>query len=129
MKNYFAFKICFSLLEILIALAVLMIGMTSLLTLFGVAASQHQKSVMDTKCALLISNILEEIQKDLTSKSLLSSRNFIVSETYPDIQYYLKLQALYARQELYSVEIYIRWKAGGKWIGEAFHTLLRRQIY
>lgn len=115
--------------EILIALAVLMIGMTSLLTLFGVATAKHQKSVMETKCALLISNILEELQKDLTPKSTLKSHDFEPSVTYPEIQYALKLYPLYAQPDFYSVEIYVRWKAGGQWIGETFYTLLRRQLY
>lgn len=122
-------KKAFSLMEILIALAILMIGMVSLLGVFGVATATHQKSIMETKCALLVSNVLEELRGDFTRVSPVFSQPFTRSLTYPDLEYAYSIHPIDASKEVYWVLIQIRWKFRGEWVGEQITTLLRPKIY
>ena len=106
----------FSLIEILIAMAVLVIGMVGVLAVFSSAVGLHKRGVDQTSAALLAETILEGAQAfalEGQTADQISTRGggryvFRTSENYPGYQYKMICTELGEREYKLVVEVRLR---------------------
>jgi len=121
----------FSLLEVLIAMAVLTVGAGSLIALFAAASSTHRRSVDRTRAALVADEIVAQAQllysPDVKPEDLDAAMKTRLPELIGDYRWEIKTfhpqGEGWTEAELW-VHIAIRWRRSGKAREEEFDTVL-----
>ncbi len=106
----------FSLIEILVALAILVIGMAGVIATFSSGISLHKQGIDQTSAALVAESVLERMQAAaLAGKSAeeLSTgsdgaNQFVSSERYPAYQKRIICEELNDREYLLTVDVRLR---------------------
>ncbi len=106
----------FSLIEILVALAILVIGMVGVIATFSSAVSLHQQGIDQTSAALVAETVLERMQAEaLAGKSAdelstgsAGAYQFVSSERYPAYQKRIVCEELNDQEFLLTVDVRLR---------------------
>ncbi len=116
----------FTLMEILIALGIFVIAVSSIMSLFMVAASTHKRAIDNTRAATLAESLLSEMQADVKRGKILGTEKGKRSPDYPGITYDIVIQRVNPNDRYEAkVTIVIRWKREGKDRSESFETLIQ----
>lgn len=117
----------FTLLEILIAVAILAFGMAGVLAVFAAAAGSHRRAVDEMEAAMVASGLAAEARARFRGRGELVPRIGIKVPGKPryrcDVDYF----PLDEEGDEVLMEIDVRWKERGRGAALVFHTILLRQ--
>lgn len=122
MKN----KNGFTLLEILMAVIIFTIGITSLLPLFMAGATSQKRGADQTTISIITERIVAEIQANLTTTNPPGIRDAKVLD-YPSYSYDAAFQSV-QNGDAFMVNITVKWREKGIVRSEQFSTLLLRNL-
>jgi len=117
----------FSFLEILVALMILVFGLTAIFGLFGAATYSHRRSINDEIISRMATTIFSELESGQHPASLdLQNRNNQKHSQFPGIYTYDLTFSTIAGTEPTTrlVTVAIKWPKGGSTASETFQTLL-----
>lgn len=118
----------FSLVEILIALAILAVGLVSVFALFGAATMTHRRGVDHTNVGLLSLAALAEAKEALTGDGAPVDVTDQKVPGFPDgYSYDIEYEAIGDGRLEYKVLITVKWQRAGDPRTEVFETVLLRQ--
>lgn len=118
----------FSLIEILIALAILAVGLVSVFALFGAATMTHHRGVDHTTVGLLALSALAEAKEALSGDSPPADVEGQKLPGFPDYYSYdIKYEPIGTGRLEYKVVVTVKWQRGGDPKSEVFETILLRQ--
>ena len=134
----------FTLIEILLAIGILAIGITSVMFLFTMGARSHRRAVDRTRAALLADAVINQIKADLALAmperyAVDAEKNIepIADAThadYPEFTYTVEFAKLYPTDPhgaFYKVRVIIRWGDPAldrtRRNSEVYETILRRK--
>ena len=117
----------FSLLEILVAIIIFTIGLTSLLPLFTAGATSQKRSVDQTMISITAEQAVAEIQANLTTTTPRDIKDAKITD-YPNYSYDATFQPLNKEATAFTVDITIKWPEKGKTRSEPFSTVLLRKL-
>ncbi len=118
----------FSLVEILIALAILAVGMVSVFALFGAATITHRRGVDHTNVGLLALAALSEAKEALTGDGTPVDVADQKLPGFPDAYTYdIEYEPLGDDRLEYKVVVTVKFQRGGEPHTEVFETVLLRQ--
>jgi prepilin-type N-terminal cleavage/methylation domain-containing protein len=116
-----------SLIEVLVALLILVIGVASVFALFGVALRAQQRSVDAVTIARMARTILAELRAN-PGKFPLSSIKQQHLEGFPKYYTYsISFTPVADMPGLYMAEVVITWQGQGTQASQAFKTLVLRR--
>ena len=136
----------FTLIEILLAIGILAIGITSVLFLFTMGVRSHRRAVDRTRGSLLAATVLSQIRADLAE----TLPNYYVEDgdhniepitnatlaDFPEFTYDLTFEKLYPsdpRGDFYKVRVTIRWGnpdvEATERNSETYETIVRRKNF
>jgi prepilin-type N-terminal cleavage/methylation domain-containing protein len=120
----------FTLIEILVALFVMLIGLSSAFTLFAAATAMHKRATDQSMVAIMADSIFSEVESKLTSGVELSriSRSDARFPRYEGYRYDLLLVPMDDNEDEVYMRLSIRWKTQGKERSQVFSTILIRHI-
>lgn len=113
-----------TLLEVLVALIVLLVGIGGMIALYGAAASRHRLAKDQQTVARLARAVLSDVQSD--SRDFQNAANLTHREFPERFRYDLEFEPLSAELGEYRVRVTIRWKQAGREHEETFETILLR---
>ncbi len=119
-----------TLIEILVALAILAVGATAALSLLGAATGVARDAAMSARAALLAHSLTAELSAaydlsvDLRALGAGEERE---APDSPGLRYKWELEPYGDRGEAVRVHLTMRWQAGSERV-EEFYTLLRRRL-
>lgn len=113
----------FSLLEILMALAVLAIGMVGVFALFGIATTNHRRATDQVGVGVVAQRALAEAQTRFAAGDTSSAKGLGFPE-YPGFRYDLDAEPLPGPLTRYAVKITVTWQFRGRPTTEVFETVL-----
>lgn len=117
----------FTLLEILVALAVFVVAVSSVMSLLLVAASSHKKAVDNTRVGMLAESVLADLEAQLKlGKGLLRKTENAVHPDHPGLKYDVFADAI--DDVLVEVRIVVKWRREGVDREHAFETVLIGQV-
>jgi Tfp pilus assembly protein PilV len=141
-------RAAFTLMEILLAIGILAIGITSVLFLFAMGARSHRRAMDRTRSALLAETVMNQIRADLAETlpdyyqldsgdrtKILPLTNALHAD-YPEFTYDVHFEKLYpgdTRGDFYKVRVTIRW--GNPEVerdtrnSETYETIVRRKNF
>lgn len=118
----------FSLIEILIALAVLAVGLVGVFSLFAAATATHRRGVDHTTVSLLASAALSEARAALAADRDPEDVTDEKLPGFPDGYVYdIAWEEIGNDRLEYRVTITVKWQRGGEPRSETFETVLLRQ--
>ena len=120
----------FTLVEILVALFVMVIGLSSAFALFAAATAIHKRATDQLVATIMAESIFSEVESKLTSGIEISriARTDGTSEQYEGYRYDLELVPLDQGQDEVYVKVTIRWRKQGRARSQVFSTILIRHI-
>ena len=135
----------FTLIEILLAIGILAIGITSVMFLFAMGARSHRRAVDRTRAALLADAVVNQIRADLAvsmperytvnADKTIESIVDVTHADYPEFTYTVIFNKLYPSGDpqgaFYKVRVIIRWGDPSlertERNSEVYETILRRK--
>jgi uncharacterized protein (TIGR02598 family) len=118
-------KKAFTLIEIIMALAILGIGLVSVMAYLPIALDASSKASNLTRASLVAQKVIEDIKlagySDINAVDAFNSGTYIVDPQYKDFQYKVDVNPLGAANAK-DVIVYVRWQSRGKLITEDFKT-------
>ena len=117
----------FSFLEILVALMILVFGLTAIFGLFGAATYSHRRSINDEIISRMATTIFSELESGQHQASLdLQNRTNQTHSQFPGIYTYDLTFSTLAGTEPTTrlITITIKWPKGSSTASETFQTLL-----
>lgn len=122
----------FTLIEILVALGVMILGMTSAFALFAAATAMHKHAVVQSTAAILADNIFSRVESELTAGADISriakTNADARDEGYGGYTYDLELVPIDTQENEIYVRLTIKWRKEGKKRHQQFSTILLRHI-
>jgi type II secretory pathway pseudopilin PulG len=120
----------FTLVEILVALFVMIIGISSAFALFASATAMHKRATDQTTVAMMAESILSEVENRLTAGTPIEAiaRADATFSGYQDYRYDLELQPIDEEGCEVFVRLGIRWLKQGRERNQEFTTILLRHI-
>jgi prepilin-type N-terminal cleavage/methylation domain-containing protein len=132
----------FTLIEVLLAIGILAIGITSVLFLFTMGARSHRRAVDRTRAALLAETVINQIKTDLTStlptrytEDKDGNLQPFINAThadFPEFYYDAFFTTLY-KGAFYRVRVVVRWgneqAAAEARNSETYESVLRRKNF
>ncbi len=126
----------FTLLEILIALVILVLGVAAVLPLFAVGTQSHRRALDQTHAGLIAPRIAARIQESLTDIKPGDIRDAEFVEYGKDYRY----DATFARlvpsnsadplgDAAFLLKVTVKWKESGQDRVETFETVVLRRIH
>ncbi len=134
----------FSLLEMIVALAILVVGTSSALALFAVAAASHKRAVDYAVAAQAAQSIFPEIEqrwtlirsrtkagkvKDLPDPIPKPGESEPTVPGYPQYAYRIEFSRLDDEGDVVLAELTILWQRGGAAVSKKFRQVLLRQAF
>ncbi len=113
----------FSLVEILMALAVLAIGLAGIFSLFGIATTTHRRATDQSTVGLIAQRARAEVQARFTA----GQAGAVTAQTFPEFPGYtydVETQDLGGVLPSYAVKIVVKWKFRGRETQEVFETVM-----
>ncbi len=121
----------FTLLEVLIALAILVLAVATILPLFAIGTTSHKRGIDQTKVSLIAPHILAKIQDRLYDPN----PQPITNQEYVDLGRSYRYDATFSPldsgdpfRSAFIVKVTVRWMETGKERKENFETILLRKI-
>ena len=121
----------FTLLEVLIALAILVLAVSTILPLFAVGTASHKRGIDQTNVSLIAPHILAKIQDRLYDPN----PQTITNETFEQLGRAYKYDATFSPldsgdpyRSAFIVKVTVRWMEVGKEKNEKFETILLRRL-
>jgi type II secretory pathway pseudopilin PulG len=120
----------FTLVEILVALFVMLVGISSAFALFAAATALHKRATDQTSAAVIAESVFSQIQSELTAGVELSDirKADLMPKEYESYKYDLELVPV----DVYENEIYVKltvtWRKRGTGRKQEFSTILIRHI-
>lgn len=125
----------FSLLEILIAMAVLSLGAASILALFAAAASTHRRAVDRTHAALMAERVFSEARMLYTPGKLVEDLERELAVSFPPDAGAYTYEALFFHptepgwtEDELVLGVTVRWRQSGAARAERFQTVLLPRV-
>lgn len=121
----------FTLLEVLIALAILVLSVATILPLFAVGTTSAKRGMDQTMVSLIAPHIFARIQERLYE----TEPPPIVNQEYSELGRQFRYDATFApldpgdgARSAFIVKVTVRWKDYGKEQNEVFETILLRRL-
>ncbi len=121
----------FTLLEVLISLAILVLAVATILPLFAVGTASHKRGIDQTNVSLIAPHILAKIQDKLYDPN----PQPISNQTFEQLGRAYKYDATFAPldsgdpyKSAFIVKVTVRWMEMGKEKSEKFETILLRRL-
>lgn len=121
----------FTLLEILISLAILALAVATILPLFAVGTASHKNGIDQTRVRLIAPHIAARIQERLYSPNPVDLVDQEYSEAGRSYRYDAAFTPLDPRDPLapaFIVKVKVKWLENGVEQGEQFETILLRKL-
>lgn len=120
----------FTLVEVLVAMGVLMIGLTSALALIAAAASTHKKSIDQTNAAFIAEAVVASVEQRLHNVNKLDELMAADQQIagYPLYRYSVFVHPLNQDQSEVLVAVSVYWDSGGRKLAKTYQTILLREI-
>lgn len=119
----------FTLVEILVALAILAIGATSAMSLLAAATAMHKKAVDQVNSAFIAETVVSEIEsRMLTATGAVTPYGNGSVDGFPDYFYEFQLSPVDNSPYEYFVNVRVSWKEKGVTKIQDFQTILLRRI-
>lgn len=120
----------FTLIEILVALFVMLIGLSSAFALFAAATAMHKRATDQSMAAIMADSVFSEVESKLTSGVDISriARLDAKFPKYEGYRYDLTLIPMDENEDEIYVRLAIRWSTQGKELSRVFSTILIRRI-
>ena len=120
----------FTLLEVIIALAILVIGLSAILPLFAVGATSHKRGIDQTMVSLIAPHITARLQERLYEVNPPALKD----QEYADVGRTYKYDATFTPLDLgdrdrmaFIVRVTVRWSENASLHSESFSTILLRR--
>ena len=119
-----------TLLEIMVALAIMIIGIASVFALFAAATALHKRAVDQTNAALIAQKILSELDCRLTAGADIKElqKTGVALPEFPNYTYDLRLTPVDKTQNEFYVDLAVRWKTRGRVREQRFNTICIRSL-
>lgn len=124
----------FTLIELVVAMAVLMGGVTALVALLTVGVSARQRSEMRQRAVWLSDRVFQEVALEAFENPWLEdtpleipSRGPVPAEDTPGMTWSADFHVDPRRPDLVLVELRVRWAEQGEGVQQTFRRLMRRQ--
>lgn len=122
----------FTLIEVLIALAVLALGISAAIALFAAATAAHKRAINLTNASAIAEQAIADIESVLLSgvdPTTLSESNPLesIEKNYPGYRLEAKFYSLPEGPDQAVVEIIVHWTARGEPRQETFRQLVTRE--
>ena len=120
----------FTLVEILVALFVMLVGLSSAFALFAAATAMHKRALDQSTSAVMAESILSEVESKLTSGIQISQITRMNAEfpTYDGYRYDLELVPMDDNEDEIYVKLTIRYLKQGRDRSQHFSTIMIRHI-
>jgi type II secretory pathway pseudopilin PulG len=120
----------FTLVEILVALFVMLVGISSAFALFAAATALHKRATDQTSAAVIAESIFSQVQSELTSGVELSDirRGKYMPRGYENYKYELELVAVDDYENEVFVKLTVVWRQKGMGRKQEFSTILIRHM-
>ena len=120
----------FTLVEILVALFVMLVGISSAFALFAAATALHKRATDQTSAAVIAESIFSQVQSELTAGAELSDirKGSYMPKGYEDYKYELELIAVDNYENEIFVKLSVIWRKRGIGRKQEFSTILIRHI-
>lgn len=119
----------FTLLEVLIAIVVLVLGVLAVLPLFAVATSSQKRGIDHTRASLLAQRIAAELHPNVTNPRNLKDQS--CGSDYPEYRYdaeYAPVDSNDPFKSAYVLRVRIRWTETDLDKSETFETIVHRTV-
>ncbi|MBI5366757.1 MAG: prepilin-type N-terminal cleavage/methylation domain-containing protein [Planctomycetes bacterium] len=118
----------FTLMEILVALAVLALGTTGVFLLFNIGAQTHRRAIENARVAALADTLLTELNQGMSLGDPIDLRD----ATHPSFPDGFRYDATYVAvgpldSRAYAVTVKIKWQRAGREASETFDTVMLRR--
>jgi hypothetical protein len=116
--------------EILVALFVMLVGISSAFALFAAATALHKRATDQTSAAVIAESIFSQIQSELTAGVELSDirKADLMPIGYENYRYDLELVSIDAYENEIFVRLTVTWLKRGMGRKQEFSTILIRHI-
>ena len=104
----------YSLIELLVAVAIFAIGVVAVMGLFAAAGRSHRMAVNRTRMALLAQTVLDEIRMEAHEGNSVKEVSGAEHPLFPGLYYDITAWPLDPFQREYLVEMFIRWYKTGR---------------
>ncbi len=120
----------FTLIEILVALGIFVVGMISIVGLLVAGTGAHRDALVETDVTFLVDSILAEIEgaPDFVYGGPLQNRQNVRSRHYPDFLYHVTFEQLGAIGLEVLVQVEVFWKSRGQERSRTYRTILLKRI-
>ena len=120
----------FTLLEVLLSLAILVLGLSAILPLFAVGTRSHRRGIDQTMVSLIAPHITARLQERLYEQSPQPLKD----QTYADLGRVYKYDAVFTPLDpgdphkiAFIVRVTVRWSENASLHSESFSTILLRR--
>ena len=120
----------FTLLEVIIALAILVLGLSAILPLFAVGATSHKRGIDQTMVSLIAPHITARLQErlyELNPPALKDQEYAEVGRTYKYDATFTPLDPRDISKLAFIVHVTVRWSENTALHSESFSTILLRR--
>jgi prepilin-type N-terminal cleavage/methylation domain-containing protein len=120
----------FTLLEVIISLAILVLGLSAILPLFAVGASSHRRGIDQTMVSLIAPHITARLQErlyELNPPALKDQEYAEVGRIYKYDATFTPLDPYDTMKLAFIVHVTVRWSENMSLHSEAFSTILLRR--
>jgi len=117
----------FTLIEILVALAILAFGMTAVLSLFIAGVRTYKRAMDQSTAAMLAESVLADLEEDLKGDFVPDPVFAQTRPHFPGYKYDLELKPLDVENHEILVSLTIWWGEGKRRRTEVFQTILLRK--
>lgn len=120
----------FTLLEVIISLAILVLGLSAILPLFAVGTASHKRGIDETMVSLIAPHITARLQERLYEVNPQTLRD----QEYAEVGRIYKYDATFTPLDLadkdrmaFIVRVQVRWSENASLHSESFSTILLRR--
>ncbi len=116
--------------EILVALFVMLVGISSAFALFAAATALHKRATDQTSAAVIAESIFSQLQSELTAGVELGDirKADLMPRGFEDYKYDLELVPVNEYEEEIFVKLTVTWRTRGTGRKQEFSTILIRHI-
>jgi len=120
----------FTLIEILLAIGILALGITSVLFLFTMGGRAHRRSIDRTRAALLAETVVNHFRANFPQQLTDQDQSHA---DFPEFRYDYTFTPLYAGSRYYRVDVVVRWGSENDppeaRNSETYQTVLRQRNF
>ena len=120
----------FTLLEVIISLAILVLGLSAIIPLFAVGAASHKRGIDQTMVSLIAPHITARLQERLYEINPPALTNQVFAQMGREYRYdaqFTPLDPADKDRMAFIVQVTVRWSENSSIHSEAFSTILLRR--